>query len=87
MLVPTPYGLYMTEKSMPITNSFCFGSSLKSRYISLTRNGKIVTEFPQPKVWADLNVGLDTSALEPLKVDDMIIVFDIKWIIYLRFLV
>ena len=46
-----------------------------------------MTKFPQPKVWADLNVGLDTSALEPLKVDDMIIVFDINGNTYSRFLV
>ena len=83
----TIWPIYDREVNANEWNSFCFGSSLKSRYISLTRNGKIVTKFPQPKVWADLNVGLDTSALEPLKVDDMIIVFDIKWIIYLRFLV
>ena len=83
----TIWPIYEREVNANEWNSFCFGSSLNSHYISLTRNGKIVTKFPQPKVWADLNVGLDTSALEPLKVDDMIIVFDIKGNTYSRFLV
>ena len=31
--------------------------------------GKTLHNFSQPELWADLNVGLDTSALEPLQVN------------------
>ena len=51
-------------------NSFCMGSNLRDRRIFLTKNGDSVFNFSQPEVWADVNVGLDTTALEPFQVSE-----------------
>ena len=59
---------YKTEVNANQWNSFCIGSNLRDRRIFLTRNGETVYNFSQPQVWADVNVGLDTTALEPFQV-------------------
>ena len=64
----TIWPIYETEVNANQWNSFCIGSNLQSRTIFLARNGKVLHNFTQPELWADLNIGLDTSALEPLQV-------------------
>ena len=66
--VYTIWPIYDTEVNANQWNSFCIGSDLRSRNIFLVRNGKTVHNFSQPEIWADLNIGLDTSALEPFQV-------------------
>ena len=64
----TIWPIYETEVNAHQWNSFCIGSNLKERNIFLARNGKTLHNFSQPELWATLNVGLDTTALEPLNV-------------------
>ena len=64
----TIWPIYETEVNANQWNSFCIGSNLQSRTIFLARNGKVLHNFTQPELWADLNIGLDTSILEPLQV-------------------
>ena len=66
--VYTIWPIYDTEVNANQWNSFCIGSNLRSRNIFLVRNGRTVHNFSQPEIWADLNIGMDTSALEPLHV-------------------
>ena len=66
--VYTIFPTYETELNANEWNSFCFGSNLQGRNIFLARNGKTVHRITQPELWAELNVGLDTSALEPFQV-------------------
>ena len=49
-------------------NSFCIVSNLPGHSIFLVRNGETINNFSQPKLCTDINIGLDTSALEPLQV-------------------
>ena len=67
--VYTIWPIYDTEVNANQWNSFCFGSNLCSRNLFLVRNGKTLTNFSQPEIWGDLNIGLDTSALEPFQVN------------------
>ena len=64
----TIWPLYKTEVNANQWNSFCIGSNLRDRYIFLARNGYTLHNLSQPQLWADLNVGLDTSALTPFQV-------------------
>ena len=54
-------------------NSICFGSNFKARSIFLVRNGVIQHNISQPDLWAELNIGLDTSILQPFKVKGLMI--------------
>ena len=47
--------------------SFCFGTDFQKKKAFLVRNGQTVTNFSQPDLWADVNIGIDTSLLEPFK--------------------
>ena len=47
--------------------SFCSGTDFKKRKAFLVRNGKTVANFTQSDLWAEVNTGIDTSLLEPLK--------------------
>ena len=64
----TIWPTYEPEVNANQWNSFCIGSNLQERYIFLARNGRTLHNFSQPQLWADLNLGLDTSVLEPVKV-------------------
>ena len=64
----TIFPQYQTELMANQWNSFCIGSSLQGKYIFLARNGMTVQNTSQPQLWADLNVGLDTSILQPFQV-------------------
>ena len=66
--VYTIWPIYNTEVNANQWNSFCLGSDLQRRNIFLARNGHTIHNFSQPQLWADLNMGLDTSALEPFQV-------------------
>ena len=66
--VYTIWPIYKTEVNANQWNSFCIGSNLHKRNIFLARNGEILHNFSQPELWAELNLGLDTSALEPFQV-------------------
>ena len=66
--VYTIWPIYETEVNANQWNSFCIGSNLRDRNIFLVRNGYTLHNFSQPQLWADLNLGLDTSALEPFYV-------------------
>lgn len=57
-------------------NSICLGSNLKDKYLFIVRNGKTQMNMSMPQVWADVNVGLDTSAFTPFQVTRYS--FDIK---------
>ena len=67
--VYTIWPKYKTEINANQWNSFCIGSNFQDRRIFLTRNGEHVYNFSQPQIWADVNVGLDTTALEPFQVN------------------
>ena len=64
----TIFPVYPTHLMANQWNSFCLGSSLQGRYIFLSRNGRTVHNISQPEIWADLNIGLDTSILQPFQV-------------------
>ena len=66
--VYTIWPIYKTEVNANQWNSFCIGSNIRARNIFLARNGYTIHNFSQPQLWADLNLGLDTSALEPFQV-------------------
>ena len=67
-VVYTIWPLYKTGVNANQWNSFCIGSNLRDRYIFLARNGHTLHNFSQPQLWADLNLGIDTSALAPFQV-------------------
>ena len=66
--VYTIWPIYGNEVNANQWNSFCIGSNLKDRNIFLARNGKTIHNLSQPELWAELNLGLDTTAFEPFKV-------------------
>ena len=66
--VYTIWPIYKTEVNANQWNSFCIGSNIRDRNIFLAWNGYTLHNFSQPQLWADLNLGLDTSALEPFEV-------------------
>ena len=60
--------IYKNQINANEWNSFCFGSNLAAQKIFLVSNGITQHNVSQPKIWADLNIGLDTSALQPFQV-------------------
>ena len=60
--------LYKTEVNANQWNSFCMGTNFRARHIFVARNGYTLHNLSQPQLWADLNLGMDTSALTPFQV-------------------
>ena len=66
--VYTIWPMYEAKVNANQWNSFCMGSSLNDQSIFLVRNGKTINKIMQPALWSDLNIGLDTSALDQFQV-------------------
>ena len=64
----TIWPIYDDDVNANEWNSICLGSNIRDRNIFLARNGKTQHNISQPQVWADVNVGLDTSAVGPFQV-------------------
>ena len=57
--------IYKEEVNANQWRSMCFGTDIEKRVTFLIHNGKTQENVTQPKIWADVYRGYDTSMVEP----------------------